>query len=76
MVQPYGFRIDAFGLGAYGWNIFICGQAFGVTNDTVLSVYQILQAANSSAVGGTPWASSSFIVLQEAQAVFFGINKG
>ena len=58
----YGFAVTALGLGASNWNIDQSGQAFGVANSTVLTVFQILLAANKNAVGGTPWASS--MVLQ------------
>ncbi len=73
--QAYGFTVNSSGLGAYSWNIGASGQAFGVPNNTVLDVYQILLAANNSAVGGEPWGSNTFL-RNEAFAVFHGINGG
>ena len=58
---PYGFTVNAFGLGAYSWNIGSSGAAFGVPNGTTLNVYQILQAANNSAVAGEPWDNNTFL---------------
>jgi uncharacterized repeat protein (TIGR01451 family) len=48
----YGFQVTAYGLGAYSYNVGPSGPAFGVANNTVLNVYQILQAVNRKAVNG------------------------
>jgi len=71
--QNYGFAVNSYGLGAYSWNIGSSGQAFGVSNNTVLDVYQILLAANNSAAGGEPWNGNTFL-RNEALSVFQGIN--
>jgi hypothetical protein len=47
--------VDGNGLGALQYNIGFHGAAFGVPNFTVLDVFQIMMAANNSAVGGEPW---------------------
>ncbi|HLJ95154.1 MAG TPA: PKD domain-containing protein [Gemmataceae bacterium] len=73
--QSYGFTVNNNGLGAYSWNIGASGQAFGVSNNTVLNVDQILLAANNSAVGGEPWGSNT-LFRNEAFSVFHGINGG
>jgi hypothetical protein len=54
----YGLPVDANGLGAYTYNIGFHGAAFGVANFTVLDIYQIMLAANNTAVGGAPWDSN------------------
>jgi len=73
--QANGFTVNSNGLGAYSWNIGASGQAFGVSNNTVLDVYQILLAANNSAAGGEPWGSNT-LFRNEAFAVFHGVNGG
>src|SRR5207245_2865274 len=54
----YGLLVDANGLGAYTYNIGFNGAAFGVSNFTVLDIYQIMLAANNTAVSGGPWDSN------------------
>ena len=49
----YGFKSTAFGLGAASFNVGSDGAAFGVTNGTVLNVYQILKAIDARAGTGT-----------------------
>jgi hypothetical protein len=51
-------QVVANGLGAYSFNIGAHGAAFGVPNGTVLDIFQIMLAANNSAVGGEPWNSN------------------
>ena len=50
--QAYGFRVTAKGLGAYSFNVWYAGAAFGVANCTTLNVYQLLKAVNQAAVQG------------------------
>jgi|SRR5579871_522165 len=73
--QNYGFTVNSDGLGAYLWNIGSSGSAFGVTNNAVLDVFQILLATNYNAVGGEPWGSDTTL-RSEAYAVFYGMNGG
>ncbi|HLJ95199.1 MAG TPA: choice-of-anchor Q domain-containing protein [Gemmataceae bacterium] len=73
--QAYGFTVNSNGLGAYSWNIGTSGQAFGVSNNTVLDVYQILLTANNTASGGEPWSNNT-LFRNEAYSVFHGINGG
>ncbi|HLJ97812.1 MAG TPA: PKD domain-containing protein [Gemmataceae bacterium] len=72
--QATGFTVNSNGLGAYSWNIGASGQAFGVTNNTVLDVYQILLAANNSAAGGEPW-DSNVLFRNQGLSVFMAINN-
>ncbi|HLJ97570.1 MAG TPA: hypothetical protein VKU02_30700, partial [Gemmataceae bacterium] len=71
--QSYGFKVDTLGVGAATWNIFSSGQAFGVPNNSNLTVLQIMQAANNFAVSGNPWDSNGFL-RNLAYNVFRGIN--
>jgi hypothetical protein len=50
--SAYGFHVTNHGLGAYSYNVGPSGGAFGVANNTVLNVYQILKAVNRQAVNG------------------------
>src|SRR5262249_4490434 len=71
--QSYGFKVDSAGDGAASWNISGSGQAFGVPNNTTLTVMQILMAANHAAVNGDPWGGDGFL-RSLAYGVFRGIN--
>src|SRR5262249_52321494 len=53
--QAYSFAVDASGLGAYSLNIGPFGAVFGVPDNTVMNVYELLVAANNAAVGGVLW---------------------
>jgi hypothetical protein len=70
---PYGLAVSTFGIGAYSFNIGFNGAAFGMPNSTVLDIFQILQAANTFAVGGEPWGSNSML-RNEGLSVFQPIN--
>ena len=69
----YSFQVTALGLGASNWNIDLSGAAFGVPNGTVLTVFQILLAANNSAAGGLLYGGD-LTLRNQAFAVFTGIN--
>ena len=69
----YGLRVDAAGLGAYNENVLSSGAAFGVPNNTILTIDQILQDANGAAVNGHPW-NGNMQLQQLAFQVFALIN--
>jgi hypothetical protein len=71
--QAYGFQVDAYGLGASSCNVANNGAAFGVANNTVLNVYQLLQAANAKAANGVLYAGDATLIAL-AVGVFDGIN--
>jgi hypothetical protein len=73
VAAPYGLLVNSFGLGAYSFNIGFNGAAFGVPNFTILNVYQILLAANNSAVAGSPWGMNT-LLRNEGLSVFRLIN--
>jgi hypothetical protein len=70
----YGFKVDAYGLGASTYNVGVNGAAFGVANNTVLNVYQLLLAANAMAVNGVMYAANTSLV-SPAISVFDGVNS-
>jgi hypothetical protein len=71
----YGFTVTAAGLGASTWNVGASGAAFGVANNTTLSVSQILRAANERAVNGVLYDGDTAL-RNKANTVFTGINEG
>jgi hypothetical protein len=48
----YGFTVSATGLGARSYGVGADGAAFGVANNTTLTVYGLLAAVNQKAVKG------------------------
>jgi hypothetical protein len=51
----FGFRVTDAGLGACDFSVRHFGRLFGVPNRTSLNVYQLLQAIDHQAVGGTAY---------------------
>jgi len=86
--QQHGFVISAPGSSSnlinMPWNIGLNGPAFGVANNTSLTIGQILLAANKYAVKGVLWANSikinnvtytSTTLRNMANTVFSAINQ-
>jgi hypothetical protein len=72
--QAYTFRISAAGLGAYTYSVGSDGAAFGVANNTVLDVYQLLQAVNRKAVSGKLYNGNATL-RKQAVALFDALNQ-
>jgi hypothetical protein len=71
----YGFIVNDAGTRAATYNIGTNGAAFGVANNTTLTIWQILVATNASAVGGLLWnGNTTFDNL--GNVVFSGVNQG
>jgi hypothetical protein len=70
----YGFTVTAGGVGAKTWNVGSNGAAFAVANNTVLTVIQLLQAADKQAVNGVLYNGNSTL-RDQADVVFDGINQ-
>jgi hypothetical protein len=70
----YGFQVTAYGLGASSYNVGGAGSAFGVANNTLLNVYQILLAANQQAKNGVLYNGDKTLSA-EALVVFSGIDS-
>jgi hypothetical protein len=72
--QAYGFDVTAYGLGASDYNVGANGAAFGVANDTTLTVLAPLKDADSLAVNGMLY-NGDLTPRREALNVFNGINS-
>jgi hypothetical protein len=72
--QAYGFDVTAYGLGASDYNVGTNGAAFGVANNTTLTVFAILEGADCLAVNGVLYNGDSTLC-KEALNVFSGINS-
>ena len=70
----YGFNVSSSGTGSRTFNVGSSGAAFGVANNTTLTVMQILQAANTNAVSGSLWNGNTSL-RNLANTVFDGINQ-
>ena len=71
--EQYGFSVTADGLGASSYNVGSAGAAFGVANNTELTVIQILQGANQQAVSGVLYGGNASL-RGLANTVYSGIN--
>jgi FG-GAP-like repeat/IPT/TIG domain len=70
----FGFRITADGLGARTYDVRCTGAAFGVANETTLTVSQIMQAVDQQASGGVLYAANPRLVWL-ARRAFHGIDR-
>ena len=69
----YGFTVTAGGTGASTYNVRLNGAAFGVANNSTLTVLDILKKANSIAVRGVLYNGNNSL-RNMANTVFDGIN--
>jgi hypothetical protein len=70
----YGFTVSAAGLGARGYNVGGAGAAFGVANDSALTVSQLLQAVDQQAVDGVLYGGDA-VLRQKAADLFDALNQ-
>jgi len=70
----YGFVPTADGLGAAMFNVGSNGSAFNVSNNAIVSVWQLLQTANSKSANGILYNNSSSL-LAKAYNMFEAINN-
>jgi hypothetical protein len=70
----YGFTVTVAGLGGSNFDVGAGGAAFGVPDDTTLTVFQILRAANRRAVNGVLYNGDPAL-RDLAIVVFDGINQ-
>jgi len=71
--SDYGFNVTTAGLGAAEFNIGNNGSAFGVANNSTLTVDQLLSYADSKISGGQLYGNNSSLIA-EANAEFAAIN--
>ena len=72
---PYGFTVSSSGTGASTFSVGGSGLAFGVANNTRLTILQILAATNARSVGGRIYNGSTSL-RNLANTVYDGINQG
>ena len=65
----YGFAVSAAGLGAATVNVGANGAAFGVNNNTVLTITELLSRANVRARKGLVWDANANGSLSTAESV-------
>lgn len=70
----YGFTVNTNGVGADYYNIGANGAAFGVVNDSLLTVWDILKRTNARAVNGVYWNGNQ-TYQNMGNVVFTGINE-
>jgi hypothetical protein len=71
--RAYHFGVSAAGLVACSFNVGAYGAAFGVANNTTLSVYQLLQAVNQRAVNGLLYNGDAML-RHQAEELFEALN--
>jgi hypothetical protein len=70
----YGFEVTSAGTGSATFNIGASGTAFGVANDTVMTVLEILRATNARSTGGVLYNGVQSLK-NLANSVYDGINR-
>jgi hypothetical protein len=70
----YGFVVTDTGVGSAGFNVGSSGAAFGVANNTVLTVAQILASANRGSTNGLLYGGDTSLITL-ANSVLDGINQ-
>jgi hypothetical protein len=66
--KKFGFNISTGGTGGKGYNVGSYGTVLGLSNNTVYTVSQLLQAAQTNC----PWSAGAFDALN---TIFSGINQ-
>ena len=69
----YGFTVSATGLGARSYDVGSDGAAFGVANNTTLTVYALLLAVNQQAKNGVLYNGDAAL-RQEAADLFDALS--
>ncbi len=70
----YGFTVSGAGLGTDTVNVGSSGDAFGVANNTVMTVLDLLVAADAQAVNGVLY-NGNVIKRNEANSLFSALNE-
>jgi hypothetical protein len=70
----YGFNVNTNGVKIDYYNIGDNGAAFGVVNDSALTIWDILMRTNDRANDGTLWSGFSTAIKTMARIVFTAIN--
>jgi uncharacterized delta-60 repeat protein len=74
VAAQYGFTVSDDGLGAAGVNVGSDGDAFGVANNTTMTVLDLLKATDLQSVSGVPYGGNA-TKRSHANDVFGAINQ-
>ena len=74
MAAQYGFTVSGDGLGTAAVNVGSDGDAFGVANNTTLTVMDLLLATNNQAVNGVLYDGHT-TRWNEANTVYTCVNQ-
>ena len=74
MAASYGFVVGGDGDGAATWNVGPNGDAWGVANDTTMTVMDLLQATDDQAVNGLLYNGNA-ARRNQANAVYSALNR-
>jgi hypothetical protein len=70
----YGFVVSGDGVGAATWNVGSAGDAFGVANNTSMTVMDLLLATDDQAINGLLYNGNAS-KRNEANAVYSALNQ-
>ncbi|MBY0455781.1 MAG: hypothetical protein K2V38_00430, partial [Gemmataceae bacterium] len=70
----YGFNVSAGGVSGDAYNVGSNGAAFGVVNNSLMTVWQILLATNARSVNGLLWNGNTTL-RNLGNVVYSGINQ-
>jgi hypothetical protein len=74
VAASYGFVVSGDGLGAATWNVGSDGDAFGVANNTSMTVMGLLLATDGQAINGLLYNGNA-ARRNEANAVYSALNQ-
>jgi parallel beta-helix repeat protein len=74
VAATYGFTVSGDGAGTATFNVSSSGDAFGVANNTTLTLMDLLMAADAQAVNGVLYAGNA-TKRSEANNVFSAVNE-
>ena len=72
--ECYGFTVTEFGVGATLWNVGDAGEAFGVPDNTELTVMDMLLATDAQTVDGELYGGDNYLQFL-ANAVYKTLNE-
>jgi SdrD B-like domain len=74
VAAKYGFVVSGDGVGAATWNVGSSGDAFGVANNSTLTVMDLLLATDDQAINGVLYGGNT-VRRKEANAVYSALNQ-
>jgi hypothetical protein len=74
VAAQYGFTVSGYGVGTATFNVGSDGAAFGVANNTGLTIMDLLLATDAQAVNGVLYGGNTTL-RDEANAIFSALNQ-